>query len=183
MWRDRGLHPLHLAVDHLAAQRAVPARLELAEVRPACTWICDSHFTLATPYQPGNEQPQRRALMLGQRLAVERLGQERLGRQRLLARAGCGRTAARRCTSASATRPSSSPWSAPKNTNSRASALDAGAHRAPSSAARRSTCRCSRAPAAAARLPEHSKPATNSVLPHLLQIVERQRLRLVRPGR
>ena len=48
------LGPLHLAVDHLAAQRPVPARLILAEVLdPPAAWISESHLTLATPYQPG----------------------------------------------------------------------------------------------------------------------------------
>ena len=46
----------------------------------------ESHFTLATPYQPGHEQAQRRALMFRQRLAVQRVDDHRIGGQRHVAR-------------------------------------------------------------------------------------------------
>ena len=67
-------------------KRAVPARLELAEV------LIFLHVDLREPLDVGHavparhDQPQREALVLGERLAVQRVGQERLGRQRLLAR-------------------------------------------------------------------------------------------------
>ena len=84
--RDGGLGPLHLAVDHLAAQRAVPARLILAEVLDLL------HVDFRQPLDVGDAVPARaRAAAAaspggGQRLAVQRVGEKRLRRQRLVAR-------------------------------------------------------------------------------------------------
>ena len=84
--RDFGLADLQLAVDHLGPHRAVPPRLVLADVVLGLRVNLGEPLHVRDAVPAGDEQPERRALVLGQRLAVERPREERLGAQRLLAR-------------------------------------------------------------------------------------------------
>ena len=127
----------------------------------------------------GHEQPQREALVLGQRLAVQRVGEERLRRQRLLAR----QAAAELLLDLELLRAELDFLLAVIGAEE-----DELARRRPSRRPGRAPP-CSGTPvqrpllaspcSGRALLPEHSKPATSSVLPHLAELVERQRLRLV----
>ena len=82
----RSLGPLHLAVDHLAAKRAVPARLILAEVLILLRVNLRQPLHVGDPVPARHDQSEREALMLRERLAVHQIRQDRFTRERLLAR-------------------------------------------------------------------------------------------------
>ena len=86
MLRHRSLGPFHLAVDHLAAERAVPARLILAEVLILLRVNLRQPLHVGDAVPAGHDQSEREALVLGERLAVHQVSEDRFTRERLLAR-------------------------------------------------------------------------------------------------
>jgi len=75
-----------LAVDHLAVQRPVPARLELTEVLIFLKVDGGEPLHIADAIPSRHQQSQRRALMERQRLTVHRVHEERFAGECLLAR-------------------------------------------------------------------------------------------------
>src|SRR5258708_13633805 len=129
-------------------------------------WICDSHFTLATPYQPGVSRRSGApwCLVSGSPLSAHaRNGSPDIAFSRLRLRPN-GTSILYFCVRHST---SSSPLSAPKKTNSRADAFTPAA----SSTFLSETpvhLPLPQRPLTGPRLPEHSKPATRSVGPSFL---------------
>jgi hypothetical protein len=75
---DAGLCPFHFAVNRFAAQRAVVAALELAEIGVFLRVHVRQPFDVRHTVPARHEETQRRALMTRQRFAVEAPRQKRL---------------------------------------------------------------------------------------------------------
>src|SRR5206468_12923531 len=140
----------------------------------SCRWICESHLTLATPYQPGTRR--RRGapwcFVSGSPFnAQARNGSPDIAFSRFRLRPN-GTSILYFCVRHST---SSSPLSAPKNTNSRADAFTPAA----SSTFFSGTpvhLPLPHRPWIGPRLPEHSKPATRSTVPSFLRRSEERRV-------
>ena len=83
---DLGLVVAHLAVDLLGPQRAVPARLPLAQEAVLLRPDAGQPLDVGDAVPAGHDEAQGEALVAGERLAVERVGQQRIRRQRVGAR-------------------------------------------------------------------------------------------------